>query len=48
MNAKLELCTAVSKSGKDYTYLSIKVKDKEIGRIFIKETEIPYYTELLK
>lgn len=48
MNANVELCTSVSKTGKEYYYLSIKVKGKEIGRLFIKETEIPYYMELLK
>lgn len=48
-NAKLILKKGISKkTNQEYTYLSIQVKDIEIAKIFIKPTEIPYYTDLLK
>lgn len=47
-NAKLQLLTGISKSNKTYYYLLVTVDNKEVSRIFIKETEIPYYKNLLK
>lgn len=50
-NCTVELVKGFSeKSKRDYYYLSFKINGKEIpnSRLFIKETEILYYQDLLK
>lgn len=48
-NCTVELVKGFSeKSKRDYYYLSFKLNGKEITRLFIKETEILYYQDLLK
>lgn len=48
-NAKIILKSGISKTtNKDYYYLLITLNEVEVGRLFIKTTEVPYYKELLK
>lgn len=44
----VEIIKALStKSQKPYYYLLVTLDNKELGRLFIKETELPYYEKLL-
>ena len=47
-NCKCEIKNGTTKSGRQYWCLDFYIKEKLINRVFIKETEILYYKELLK
>lgn len=51
MNVKqinVDIIKALStKTQKPYYYLLVTIDSKELGRLFIKETELPYYSNLL-
>ena len=48
MNCIATIRQGVSKNGNVYHYILFVIDNKELGRIFIKETELPYYENLLK
>lgn len=46
--ANVEIIKAISnKTKKPYFYLLFTIDNKELGRLFIKVTELPYYEKLL-
>lgn len=48
MNCTATIKQGVSKNGNVYHYILFTKDNKELGRLFIKETELPYYESLLK
>lgn len=48
-NCIASVCKGISnKTKKEYYYLSFVVNGKEIKKVFIQETEVMYYQDLLK
>ena len=47
-NANVTLKEGISKKGFPYAFLNIEINGKTLSPIFIKDTEVPYYRDLLK
>ena len=47
-NCKVTLVEGISKKGKYYAYLDFEINGKKLVPIFIKETEVLYYKDLIK
>lgn len=47
-NCKVTFCELKSRNGYNYGIMKFEVNGKIIAKVFVKETEIPYYKELIK
>ena len=41
-----EIGSGTAKNGNPYKSLVIKIDDMQVDRVFIKDTEVPYYSNL--